>query len=102
MTAGYRAPRSGLAVPYVGAGLGWHVLAERSPSVASLDSVTDGHLGYQILGGAEVQVLSFAWVAGEVQWATVPKGLGDTGVSAFFQEDDLGGTTFRFKVMLGY
>lgn len=102
VTGGYRAPSSGAGIPYVGVGIGWHVLREDSPSVASPESVRDGHFGYQILGGAEFEVLPWAWVAGEVQWATVPKGLGDTGVSAFFQEDDLGGTTFRFKLMLGY
>lgn len=102
VTAGYRAASSGVSVPYVGAGIGWHILKEESTSVAGLETARDGHLGYQILGGAEFQVLSWFWVAGEVQWATVPKALGDTGVSAFFQEDDLGGTTFRFKLMLGY
>lgn len=102
ISAGYRAPPSGVGIPYLGAGVGWHVLREESPSFAGGDNVRDGHIGYQILGGAEFQVLSWMWVAGEVQWATVPKALGDTGVSAFFGEDDLGGTTFRFKLMLGY
>jgi hypothetical protein len=41
-------------------------------------------------------------LAGEAQWTAVPKALGETGLSAAFGEDDLGGTTFRFKLIVGY
>jgi hypothetical protein len=41
------------------------------------------------------------WLAGEVQWASVPDGLSEAGVGAVFDETDLGATTFRFKLIIG-
>jgi hypothetical protein len=58
-------------------------------------------MGYHLLGGAEYALLPWVWVAGEVQWATVPDALGESGVSSVFEEDDLGGTTFRVKLIFG-
>ncbi len=40
-------------------------------------------------------------MAGEIQRTVVPSVLGDTGVSVLFPEDDLGGTAFRFKLIVG-
>ncbi len=102
LTGGYRDPRSRAVVPYLGAGVGWHLLSEESPTLADAERVDDGHIGYHILGGAEFRTWSWLWMAGEVQWAAVPKALGDTGISAVFDEDDLGGVTFRFKVIFGF
>jgi hypothetical protein len=35
------------------------------------------------------------------QWATVPKALGESGISAVYGERNLGGTSFRFKLIVG-
>lgn len=102
LTVGYRDNGSRVAVPYLGAGLGWHLLSEESPTLSGAERVNNRHIGYHILGGAEFPIWSWLWVAGEIQWAAVPNALGDTGVSAVFDENDLGGTTFRFKVIFGY
>jgi len=101
-TIGYRPVTSGVLTPYFGVGAGWHQLEEETPSIADAESISKGKVGYHVLGGAEVPVLPWVWLAGEVQWAAVPKSLGETGVSAVYQEKDLGGTTFRVKVMFGY
>jgi hypothetical protein len=59
--------------------------------------------GYHILGGAEFRAARWIGAAAEVQWATVPDALGanENGVSAMFDENDLGGVTFRVKIVVG-
>ncbi len=65
-------------------------------------SISQGKIGYHVAGGAEFPLARWVSLAGELQWATVPKELGETGVSARFDEDNLGGTTFRFKFIVGH
>ncbi len=100
-TVGYRAaPAAGLT-PYIGAGVGWYRLEEASLTPSAIDPVSDAHVGYHVVGGVEYPLAPWLWVAGEIGWATVPDLLGESGVSSLFGEDDLGGTTFRFKVIIG-
>ena len=99
-TVGYRAPNYGLLAPYLGAGVGWHLLKEESPGLSDADT-SEGKVGYHVVGGVEFALARWVAIAGEVQWAAVPKALGETGISAAFEEDDLGGTTFRFKFIVG-
>ena len=40
-------------------------------------------------------------VAVDAQYAAVPNALGKAGLSADFNEKDLGGTTARFRVIVG-
>jgi hypothetical protein len=102
ITGGYRVEKSNRIASYFGGGAGWYTLEEDTPFAAGAAPVRKRSPGYHVLGGAEVNVLRFMWLAGELQWAAVPKGIGETGVSAIFKEKDLGGTTFRVKVMVGY
>jgi opacity protein-like surface antigen len=101
-SVGYRSATSRRYAPYVGAGVGWHSLKEESPAVPGAELTAKAKLGYHVLGGMEFPLGRWTAVAGEVQWATVPDALGETGVSAVFDEDDLGGTTFRFKFLVGF
>lgn len=100
-TVGYRDPRGRQTVPYFGAGLGWHKLEETSPGLEATGDVDQTKIGYHLVGGAEFRLMPWIWLAGEGQWTWVPKALGDHGVSAVFEEKDLGGGTFRFKVLVG-
>ena len=99
-TVGYRAGTHRRFAPYFGAGLGWHMLTEESPNGTARQE-TD-KIGYHVIGGSEWVLGRVFALAGEVQWSTVPKAIGETGVSSAFAEDDLGGATFRFKVLIGY
>jgi hypothetical protein len=99
-TIGFREQRESRVVGYAGGGVGWHVLEEQSLS-AGAPSSRDAHVGFHILGGAEYPIAPFVWLAGEVQWATVPDGLGATGVGTVFDEKDSGATTFRVKIVVG-
>jgi opacity protein-like surface antigen len=102
VTGGYRVENSTRVASYFGGGAGWYTFEEESPFTSGADRISKRSIGYHVLGGAELRVLRWVWVAGEVHWATVPKALGDTGVSALFEEKDLGGTTFSFKLIVGY
>lgn len=98
-TVGYRSRAYRRFAPYFGAGLGWHELTEESPGV---ERSQKDKIGYHAIGGSEFVLGRVFAIAGEVQWSTVPKAMGETGVSSAFGEDDLGGATFRFKVIVGY
>jgi hypothetical protein len=100
-TVGYQGQKTSGIVPYFGGGVGWYTLDEDSPSIPDSETLSSQHTGYHIVGGAEFPVSRWLALAGEVQWATVPGAIGDSGVSAVFEEEDLGGTTFRFKVLFG-
>ncbi|HEX2449962.1 MAG TPA: hypothetical protein VHJ69_02415 [Gemmatimonadales bacterium] len=100
-TIGYREITSRRVLGYVGGGVGWHVLEEESPALAATGHYKEEHIGYHVSGGAEFRLAPFAWLAGEVQWASVPDGLGEAGIGAVFDESDLGATTFRLKVIIG-
>jgi opacity protein-like surface antigen len=102
LSAGYRSASQSRYAPYVGAGIGWHSLTEDSPALVATDRISERKIGYHVLGGVELPLARWVSLAGEAQWAAVPKGLGETGVSAVFGEDDLGGTTFSFKFIVGY
>lgn len=87
--------------PYAGAGLSSYAYRESSDFSAAGEDVRDRFPGYHVLGGGEFKVSRWLGLAGEATWATVPKALGDAGVSAAFGESDLGGTSVRFKVTVG-
>jgi opacity protein-like surface antigen len=103
LTGGYRFDRGARVVPYAGGGLGWHRYEEASEFADSGENVKESFTGYHVIGGAEVRILRWIGAAGEFQWATVPDALGQNpnGVSSQLGEDDLGGLTFRVKVVIG-
>jgi hypothetical protein len=100
-TIGYRELHAKRIVGYGGAGLGWHVLQEQSSSFAADENTRKGHIGFHLSGGAEYRIAPFVWLAGEVQWASVPDGLGTPGIGPVFEESELGATRFRLKLIVG-
>jgi opacity protein-like surface antigen len=103
LTVGYRFPFWTRFVPYAGGGIGRHWFTETSQFAVAEENVEDQFTGYHVLGGAEVRLARWMGVAGELQWATVPDAIGGdpNSVSHEFKESDLGGTTFRFKIIVG-
>ena len=87
--------------PYVGGGFSSYGYKETSEFATAAEDVDDRFTGYHLLGGAEYRVSRWVALAGEVTWTTVPDALGEGGVSAEFNEDDLGGTSVRFKITIG-
>jgi hypothetical protein len=68
----------------------------------SADRIDERKAGVHVVGGVELPVARFLAIAGEAQYASVPKALGETGLSAVYGEENLGGATFRFKVLVGF
>ena len=101
VTVGYRQPTTDRVVGYIGGGIGWHHLEEVAAFSDPAENFDESKIGYHVLGGMEYPVTRWLWVGGEGQWAYVPDILGNDGVSAAFNEDDLGGFTLRFKLTVG-
>jgi opacity protein-like surface antigen len=103
VTGGYRFAFSDRVIPYAGAGVGWYGFKEASQFSTDAENVDDRFTGFHILGGAEIGLWRWLALAGELQWATVPDAFGDdpNSVSHEFNESNLGGTTFRFKIVVG-
>lgn len=101
VSVGHRSSAYRRYAPYMAVGVGWYALKEDSLALPGQD-MSQGKIGYHVLGGAELPLARWVSLAGEAQFATVPKGLGQTGVSAQLAENNLGGTTFRFKLIVGY
>ena len=103
INAGYRVTQLRGLVPYGGGGAGWYRYQETSAHSSGADDVLETFKGYQVLGGAEVPLGKWLAAAAEAQFASVPKALGNdsTGVSSVYNEHNLGGFTFRVKVLIG-
>ena len=112
IAAGASVPASGqgyptkpvrLVVPYAAGGIGWHRLQETAGSFSDAENTDERFTGFHLLGGAELPISRFVATAAEVEWATVPDALGTdpNSVAAAFDEHDLGGFTFRVKIVIG-
>jgi opacity protein-like surface antigen len=101
--AGFRMPlgRSRALIPYVGAGVSSHSYKETSSFSTGEEDVNERFTGYQILGGIEYRLHRIMGIAGEVQYTTVPDALGAGGLSAEFNENDLGGVVVRARLLFG-
>jgi hypothetical protein len=88
-------------LPYAAGGFSSYAYKETSQFAAAGEDVDERFNGYHILGGAEVKLLRWLGIAGEVAWTTIPDSIGEAGVSAAFNETDLGGTSFRLKITVG-
>jgi opacity protein-like surface antigen len=101
VTAGYRFPVRDRMVPYIGGGVG-SVKFEETSDVADPDeNVSERFTSYHAIGGVEYAATRWLFVAGEVRYASVPDALGAPGVSAEFDESNLGGVAVAVKVMIG-
>jgi opacity protein-like surface antigen len=100
---GYRADFGSRFVPYGGGGIGWHRYQETSQFAEAADNVDERFQGFHLMGGVEFRVARWIGTAFETEWSTVPDALGadPNGVSSEFNETDLGGVTFRVKLVIG-
>ncbi len=101
LTGGFRLERGWFVTPYGGAGYTSMGYRERSSFSASGEDVNARVNGFHVMAGAEVRVWRWIGVAGEASWSRVANALGTEGMSKEFGETDLGGTTGRFKVIVG-
>jgi hypothetical protein len=88
-------------LPYVGGGVTVLWYEETSDFADAGENVDERFTGYHLLGGIEVRLHRLIGLGGEVAWTSVPDAIGDGGASAAFDEDNLGGTSVRIKVIIG-
>jgi hypothetical protein len=87
--------------PYVAGGYTSYGYKETSQFATDDENVDERFPGYHLGGGIEYRLTRWLGLGGELTWTTVPDAIGESGVSAEFDETDLGGTTFRFKITIG-
>lgn len=97
----FRLPRAPRLRPYAAAGYSSYGYQETSQFASGTENVDDRVGGYHVSGGVEFRITRWLGVAGDANWATVPDALGHGGVSADFDETDLGGTSLRLKITIG-
>jgi opacity protein-like surface antigen len=104
LTGGYRFGRARDSVrPYAGGGISWYRYQESDEFATGDEAVDETFTGFHLLGGAEFRVHRYVGIAGEIAWSRIPDALGQEplSVGARFGETDLGGTTFRVKLVIG-
>jgi opacity protein-like surface antigen len=106
LSGGYRFQpwgRTRQMTPYVGGGIGWHRYSETSDFADSGEDVSRTFTGYHALGGLEFRLRRSFALAGEGQWTTIPDALGGGLGSAgdVFDETNLGGISFRVRLVIG-
>jgi hypothetical protein len=84
--------------PYVGAGISVLGYQETSDFATSGDDTDESYTGYHLLGGIERPLWKWLGAAAEVNYRWVKDGFGKAGLSKHFEEDDLGGPSFRAKL----
>lgn len=97
----FRVRRVPKLTPYAAGGLTILNYRETSAASTSSEESNDTFTGYHVIGGAEYKVTKWFGLAGEASWSTVPDAIGESGVSAAFNESDLGGITVRVKLTIG-
>lgn len=87
--------------PYAAGGFTIVKYRETSDFSTESEDASESFDGYHVIGGVEYKIMRWLGIAGEAAWSTVPDAIGEAGVSASFNETDLGGTTLRVKITVG-
>jgi opacity protein-like surface antigen len=101
VTAGYRFRSTDRIVPYVGGGIGSYQFREESEFADPDGNVDERFTSYRALLGVEYTAAKWLFASFEVQYTAVPDALGAPGVSAHFDESNLGGVSAYVKLAVG-
>ena len=66
------------------------------------DEISERFIAYHVMGGVDVTVWRVLQIGAEARYRWVPDGLGAGGISDAFNETDLGGSTFRVRIGVGF
>ena len=92
---------AGRVSPYAGGGLTFLSYREESDFSVAGEDVDERKRGGLVLVGADVRLVRLVSVGGEVRFRSVGDVLGSAGVSQIFGEEQLGGSSFAARVLIG-
>lgn len=96
-TVGWMFRKDEALAPIVGAGITSLSWSEEGGG----ESVSGSGTGFHALAGLRYQWARFS-IGGEVQYSSVPDTVGEAGVTEFFNEDDLGGTSIHVVALFHF
>jgi hypothetical protein len=94
--------RGNQVTPYVGGGALLLHYSETTPSGTSTDNTIAWFPGLEGFAGVDLRLGSGLFVGPEVDFRSVPKAIGQGGVSQVFGETNLGGVAFRVRVGVAF
>jgi hypothetical protein len=97
----FRVGETGRLLPYLGAGWGSYQYREESEFSEADENVKVRKSGALAVGGIEYRAHRWVGVSADVQYTTIKGVLGKGGLSQELKEDDLGGISARFRVIIG-
>lgn len=102
VTGGYRFTQfAGRFVPYAGIGYSSYRYRETSQFADPDENVDERFGGFHLQGGVEFLPVRWLAMGGEITWSSIADAIGGGGVSEHYNEDNLGGTSFRLKISVG-
>ena len=89
-------------VPFAGGGFGFQQYKETSEFSSGEDDVDESNGSYHVLGGVELPFSQRFGAIADVLYRWVPDAIGTAGISAQYDETDLGGLQVRVRVAVGF
>ena len=96
-SGGYQFFRDKKVSPYVAGGFSFFYFKEKE-YIAWDEKTSFWHTGYHLLGGVEFLKRDKISLSAEGKWSHVPDVIGHHGVSAYYEEDNIGGLSIIFKI----
>ena len=101
LVAGWRSTPVARSSAYAAAGISFLEYEETSDFAEADENVSEQYKGLVLLGGIEYSAMRFLHIRGEVRYRRFGDTLGAGGVSAVFEETDLGSFGAAVKIAVG-
>jgi opacity protein-like surface antigen len=101
IVGGWRTPIANNVLAYGAGGISFLTYEETSDFAEADENVDENFNGFVLFGGIEYRATQWVHVRGEVRYRRFGDAIGAGGVSAAFDEDDLGSFGFALKVAVG-
>jgi len=96
-SGGYQFLRNKNISPYVGGGFSFYYFKEKE-YITWEETSSYWYSGYHLLGGIEFLKRDKVSLSAEGKWSHVSDVIGHHGVSAYYEENNIGGLTIIFKI----
>jgi hypothetical protein len=100
VAAGWRFVKGRIS-PFLGAGVSFISYTESSDFALAIDDVSQRAAGGVFLGGADISLVKWLFVGGEVRYRSVSGVLGEAGASEALGDNQLGGVSASLRISVG-